>query len=438
MWLFFLEMPMNFSHARIICNATPRILSGLILLSQPAVAATTLKGAHAESYFYAHFRYRYEHVDDDLAAKDANASTLRSVLGYQSGVFHGFSALLEAEQVSRIGGNYREYPGQPNNNHAVVADPDVTELNQGYLQYDGMGRNRMRVGRQIITYRDDPFHRFMGTVLWRQNWQTHDAVSLQNHYFPDTRISYAYIWNVNRIFGDNSTPVLNNFDSDSHVFNIQYKKFNFANLESYAYLLDFDNAPAASSETYGVRVNGGYPLTDTISPIYTLEYAYQSDYGGNPGDYDVSYQLAEAGFKFAPRALLDSLMIKASYERLSGDGMNAFQTPLGTNHAFQGTADRFLTTPGDGIRDYYISSVATAFGFKLIAAYHILDSDKFDYRYGEEFDIELSRGVGQHFMLGIKYADYNADENATNLLRNGSSTVTADARKFWLYATAKF
>ncbi|MDZ7737074.1 MAG: hypothetical protein U5P41_14010 [Gammaproteobacteria bacterium] len=131
-------------------------------------------------------------------------------------------------------------------------------------------------------------------------------------------------------------------------------------------------------------------------------------------------------------------MMKASYERLSGTGTFAFQTPLGTNHAFQGTADRFLTTPRDGIRDLYGSAVATAWGFKLVAAYHVLESDKFDYRYGEEFDIELSRKLGQRYTLGLKYADYDADANATNLLRNGSSTVTADAQKFWFYAVARF
>lgn len=430
---------MNFSHARIIYNATLLILSGLTLVSQPAVAATTLKGALAESDFYAHFRYRYEHVDDDLAAKDANASTLRSVLGYQSGVFHGFSALLEVEQISRIfSGDYFEGFGTTHTDTATVADPDGTELNQGYLRYQAPGNNNLKLGRQIITYRDEPFHRFIGTILWRQNWQTFDAVSLQNTFLPDTRVSYAYVWNVNRIFGDDAPEPLSDFDSDSHFVNVQYTRFAPANIEGYSYLLDFDNAPVFSSQTYGLRVNGGYPLTDSIKPIYALEYAHQSDYGDNPGNYDVSYQLAEAGFLVAPSILVDSFMIKASYERLSGDGMNAFQTPLGTNHAFQGTADRFLTTPGDGIRDYYVSSVATAFGFKLIAAYHVLESDKFDYRYGEEFDVELSRGIGKHFTLGVKYADYNADENATNLLRNGTSTVTADARKFWLYATAKF
>lgn len=413
-------------------------LLGLLSMHHAALAATTLKDAViSEGDVYANFRYRYEHVDDDLAPKDANASTLRSVLGYQSGELHGFSALLEAELVNRLGGHFREYPGQPGANTAVVADPDSTELNQGYLQYVS-GATRLRAGRQIITYRDAPFHRFMGTVLWRQNWQTHDAISLQNTSLPHTTVSYAYIWNVNRIFGDDAPSPLNDFDSDSHVVNIQYDRFRVANLEGYGYFLDFDNAPAASNATLGIRAHGGYPLSATVTPVYALEYAHQTDYGANPGDYDVSYQLVEGGFRFTPAGPVDSLLVKGSFERLDGTGTAAFQTPLGTNHAFQGWADRFLTTPADGIRDTYGSLVTTAYGFRFIAAYHVLASDRFDYDYGDELDLQLTRGVGKHVTLGAKYADYDADTNATSLARNGTSTVTADAQKFWLFVVAKF
>ncbi|MDZ7737073.1 MAG: hypothetical protein U5P41_14005 [Gammaproteobacteria bacterium] len=281
------------------------LFSGCLLLASvaihPVTAAATLKDAViTEADVYANFRYRFEHVDDDLAPKDANASTLRSVFGYQSGRLHGFSTLLEAELVNRLGGNYREYPGQPGSTRAVVADPDSTELNQGYLQYDAAGHSRLRAGRQAITYRGAPFHRFIGTILWRQNWQTFDAVSLENQALADTTLSYAWIWNVNRIFGDKSPSPLNDFDSDSHLLNLQYDRFSFANLETYAYLLDFDNAPAASSATVGLRVHGAVPLAAmAVTPIYALEYAHQADHGDNPGDYDVSYQLIEGGFNYS-------------------------------------------------------------------------------------------------------------------------------------------
>jgi len=211
-----------------------------------------------------------------------------------------------------------------------------------------------------------------------------------------------------------------------------------AKFEGYGYFLDFDNAPAASNATVGARIHGEYPAAETVTPIYALEYAHQTAHANNPGDYDVSYQLVEGGLKFSPAGFVDSLTFKASFERLDGTGSAAFQTPLGTNHAFQGTADRFLTTPRDGIRDAYGTLVATMHGFKFIAGYHMLESDEFGYDYGNELDLQLTRAINKHFTVGAKYADYDADTNATNVARNGVSTVSTDAQKFWLFVTASF
>jgi len=415
-----------------------RVLTASILFSALVQAADLSTAIIDDADVYANLRYRFEQVDDELAAKDANASTLRGAFGYQSGTFHGFSTLLEAELVQRLGGNFTEFPGQPGSTTALVADPDATELNQGYLQYDAPGVTRVRAGRQIITYRAAPFHRFIGTILWRQNWQTFDAVRLEHTGLAHTTLNYAWLGNVNRIFGDNSPAPLNDFDSDSHLLNLQYDRFAFARLETYAYWLDFDNAPAASSATVGARLHGEYPWRERIVPIYALEYAHQRDHGDNPGDYDVGYQLVEGGLKLTPTAALDRLMLKAGFERLAGTGRFAFQTPLGTNHAFQGTADRFLTTPADGIRDYYATLVVAARGFRFVAGYHLLESDKFDYRYGTELNLELSRKFAGRYTAGLKYADYSADANATNRARNGTSPVSADAQKFWLFLTASF
>ena len=161
----------------------------------------------------------------------------------------------------------------------------------------------MKLGRQIITYRKAPFHRFMGTVLWRQNWQNHDAFTFQNTSLPDTTIKYAYSWNVNRIFTDESILGGGNaaeFDSDSHFVNVKYDGFNYAKLEGYAYLLDFDNSPANSTETFGGRVNGGYPIRKKWKLLYAGEYASQDDYGAAIVALDEDYYLGEIGVKFTP------------------------------------------------------------------------------------------------------------------------------------------
>ncbi len=417
--------------------STATLIGLSVLLASPDVMATdSLWQAFRDGDVYANLRLRYENVDVEGAANNAEATTLRTVLGYETAAFHGFSGLLEFENVTRLGGNFAEHPGQPGKPYPVIADPDGTEVNQAYLRYQAIGNNDIRLGRQIITYRDAPLHRYIGTILWRQNWQTFDALSIQNTALPDTRLSYAYIDRVQRIFGDDAPAPLDEFDSDSHLFNIQYQGFSLAELQSYAYLLDFDNAPAFSSQTYGIRVSGEQPINRQLTPFYALEYAHQSDYGSYQGNYDATYQLAEIGLQVRPATLLDNVSVKGGYERLGGEGQanGSFQTILGTNHAFQGTADQFLVTPADGIRDYYLAATAGVHGFKLVTAYHVFEADHLGYRYGEEFDVQLSRGIGKHLTLGVKYAHYDADRNSLNLNRG----VSADVEKFWLFATASF
>ena len=49
-----------------------------------------------------------------------------------------------------------------------------------------------------------------------------------------------------------------------------------------------------------------------------------------------------------------NVTLQGAVEQLDGRGLNkTFDTPLGTNHAFQGWADLFLITPADGIRDVF-------------------------------------------------------------------------------------
>ncbi len=81
-------------------------------------------------------RYRIEHVDDDLVqANDAAATTLRIALGWETGVWRGFSAYAEMEHVAQLFiDDYKEGPGPLDPTKAgiypVVADPAGTELNR--------------------------------------------------------------------------------------------------------------------------------------------------------------------------------------------------------------------------------------------------------------------------------------------------------------------
>ncbi|MFQ5660914.1 MAG: hypothetical protein ACE5GZ_10825 [Gammaproteobacteria bacterium] len=384
-------------------------------------------------------RYRYEHVDDNAAKDEADASTLRTTLGYTTGSFYDVSARILLQDVRDVGlDDFNDATGRPNakTRFAVVADPSDTDFIEGYLGFAGVAKTTVKLGRQIITYRKAPFHRFMGTVLWRQNWQNHDAISIENKSLPHTTFRYAYSWNVNRIFTDEAIGAKANFDSNSHFINLQYDGFRYGKFEAYAYLLDFDNSVANSTATYGLRFNGGYPLSKTFKAIYTAEYASQDDYGDNPLNVNEDYFLGEIGGNVKLGNVINSLTLKFSYELLEGNGASSFRTPLATGHAYQGWADRFLTTPRDGIEDFIVTGVARAFGVKFIAAYHDLSSDNDSYDYGAELDLQATVSFKKSITVGLKYSDYNADANALNVARNGN--IATDVSKLWVWTQFKY
>jgi hypothetical protein len=373
-------------------------------------------------------RARYENVDQDGIDKEADAYTLRTTLGYQTGAFHGFSGFVEFEDVSHLGSDKFNAAGTNNEpSYPIVADPEGTEVNQAYLAYNNFDTT-FKFGRQIVTFRGAPFHRFIGTVGWRQNWQTFDAFSIVNKSLPDTTLSYAYLNQVHTIFGEDRTvaPILNDgdIDMDSHLFNIQYSGLPVGSLEGYAYLLDYEDAPdnnKNSTATYGLRLAGAQAVNDAFKVIYTAEYATQDDYADGQMDQQ-DYYLLELGGKYK------GWLLKLSHEVQEGDGVDAFRTPLGTNHAYQGWADKFLSTPVQGLEDTYVTLVGHIMGAKLVAAYHDFETDENSLDAGEEFDIMLAKTFKKHYTLGVKYADYNADDEFG----------LTDTEKFWLWGQVKF
>lgn len=369
-------------------------------------------------------RARYESVDQNNTKKDADAFTIRTTLGYKTGDFHGFSAFAEVEDVTELGSENYDSKSNDETEYSVVADPDGTEVNQAYLQYNGFD-TEVKFGRQEITYRNAPFHRFIGNVLWRQNHQSFDAISFSNTHLEDTTINYAYIDEVHTIFGDDADFGIikgGDIDLDAHLVNVQYSGLSIGKLEGYGYFLDYNDAEATSSQTLGLRFNGAQAINDDWKVIYTAEYANQDDYKDGTMD-DQGYYLGEIGAKYK------GWLAKVSYELQEGDGTDSFKTPLGTNHAYQGWADVFLTTPDAGLEDIYVTLVGKVLGAKVVAVYHDFETDKGSDDAGDEFDILVAKKFMKHYTLGAKYSDYDAGK---------SSVGKVDTEKFWVFGQVKF
>jgi len=267
-------------------------------------------------------------LDDESKAsgsRDADALTVRTILGYKTADFYNVFAHVEFENVSDITDDTQYNDGENGlTTLPTIADPRGTEVNQAYLGIKLFEKNLIKVGRQILTPRKAPFHRYLGTVLWRQNWQTQDAVRITNTWFKDTELMAGYIWKNNTIFGTDR-------DMEAPIFNAKYMGFKYAKLEAYYYDLEFSDLGALSTETYGIRANGAVPVSEKTKFIYAAEFASQSEGDNAPTKYDADYYLVEGGFKLSMNNFIKSLMAKISYEVLESDsGIIAFRTPLAT------------------------------------------------------------------------------------------------------------
>jgi len=381
----------------------------------------TLKDAITDGKLNFSARYRFEHVDDDARPEEAHASTIRARLGYTTKVFNDFQVGIELDHVEALGGdNYDDLHGDTTD-HAVVADPEGTEINQAWIAYSGIDDTIFKVGRQRINLDNQ---RFVGGVGWRQNEQTYDSVKISNTSLQDTTIQYAHISNVNRIFGPNDgragTPAADaNFDSNTNIFNMKYSGLGIGTLSAYAYLLDFDDAAAISTKTFGARFSGSQG--DKTKFLYTAEYARQSDYKDNPKSFDADYYHLEAGIQ------AKGVTAKLGMEILGADDdKGAFSTPLATLHKFQGFADKFLVTPGDGVEDLYASVFTKVFGAKVGIIYHDFEAEEGSSNYGDEIDLVIAKQVHKNVHVLLKYANYNADD------------FGSDTQKAWLQVLMKF
>lgn len=351
------------------------------------------------------WRARYEFGDqDDLDA--GHAATLRARAGLKSQDYSGFSGLIEFEATRAIDStSYNAAGVDGDGTKTLIADPESTELNRAQLQFSSNG-NLLIGGRQRIILDNA---RFVGNVGWRQNEQTFDAFSYKNTMVEDVSLYYAYIEGVNRIFGSEAPANGANartFDSDSHLLNASFTGFEGQTLTGYAYLLDFDNAPAASSDTIG----GSYAFKGTVAEDYTVngyaELAYQEDAGDNGTDYSAPYVHVNG------KVGRDGYSVLLGYELLgSDDGVAAFQTPLATAHAFNGWNDQFLVTPANGLQDIYMGVGLPVPKVPVTLVYHYFTSDEDNIVYGQEYDAVAVRKISPKMKAIAKASYFDSDED---------------------------
>ncbi|MEI6269623.1 MAG: alginate export family protein [Methylococcaceae bacterium] len=357
--------------------------------------------------------------------RTANAVTTRLRLGLLSPVFHGLQGYAEYQGVYAMDSDYNS-TRNGKTGYSTIADPYESELDQLWISYAGIADTVIKGGRQVIQFDDQ---RFIGNVGWRQLQQTFDSVLIthNNQQLFGLTVNAGYIGRV-------KTTTTTTESVNAPILNVNYKLGDYGNMVGYGYWLDYTDPGAnavyyKSNQTYGLRLTNyqkqgdSFKLSDNYGLQYTAEWSIQSNYQSNPNNYTVNRYNLMGGFTAY------MFTFQGAMEQLDGVGKNkAFQTPLGTNFAFQGWADQFLTTPDNGIRDVF-GTVTTSLDrgeVTLSGVYHAFYDDTGNTHYGNEWDFLASKKFGKHYTLLARYAYYNADQYST------------DTQKIWVQGNINF
>ncbi len=398
--------------SRIACLCTLLSASLLLalLLHAPSAAAQDAPRFFQDGKVSLDLRYRVESVDDDRQAKDAFASTLRTALGLRSAEVNGFSVYLEAENVTALGNEdgYRNAGAGSLNNgvsgRPVVADPELTEVNQAYGRYQREGL-QLTLGRQEILLGDQ---RYVGAVGWRQNHQSFDALRLEWKASDRFRLDYSFVDNTNRIFGDNKQMA-------SHLLYLPVQLTADVQLTAYSFLLDYDRPADAhlSTATFGAELSGKLAAGQLR---FEAEYASQQDHADNPNRVRADYLKLSAGTSLGSGT--GGVNLDVAYEVLEGsfeDGR--FLTPLATLHKFNGWADLFLVTPPQGLEDLSISLAGKQGQVAWRLTWHDFQAESTSIDYGQEIDVLLTYKAPWGQTFGVKGMFYDADDFAADIAK---------------------
>ena len=353
-------------------------------------------------------RTRYEFADID-GPDVSHAWTFRERVGLKTIAWNGFSTLIEGEFSQAAvddynGGAPGADPFDPSN--SPIFDPETNELNQAYLQYEGFDTTA-RVGRQRIVYDNAAF---IGDVIWRQNQQTYDAISLTNKSIDGLTFNYAYLNQVNRIFGsDADAPLAPGFANvediaaSAHLVNASYTGIAGLTLGSYAYIMNFEDVGAWDNNTFGLSAKG-----NLFGMALYGELAWQ-DKAGLLGQEDAMYTHLTATKELAAGdTKLGALTF--GLEHLDA----GFKTPLATVHAFNGFADvtdgARISGAHNGLTDLYLAhTIPVWFGIKWTNVLHAMGDNELSAGYGWEYDSVLAKKFDDHFTAIAKFAWFNSE-----------------------------
>lgn len=347
-------------------------------------------------------RSRYEFGDIN-GFDPSHSFTFRERLGLKTMEWNGLSAVIEGEFTQAViddyhGGATGVDPFDLSN--STIADPETNELNQLFLQYKGFD-TVTKIGRQRLIYDNAAF---IGNVGWRQNEQTFDAISFANKSIDDLTFNYAYLDQINRIFGSDAdgllvpAPNVQDIESSVHLINLSYAGIKGITLGGYAYIMNFEEVGGWDNNTFGLSAKGKALGLDLYG-----ELAWQ-DKAGRFSDSEALYAHLTATKAIGKQA------VTVGFEHLDA----GFKTPLATVHAFNGFADAFIAGrlggAHNGLSNLYVShSLPVFWGMKWTNTLHAMGDNEVSTGYGWEIDSVLAKKFNDQFSALAKLAHFESE-----------------------------
>lgn len=359
-------------------------------------------------------RARYANVDANNAGQAASL-LLRGNLHSQWSA--GWDTFVEVDAVaSTFKDDHSDgvrFNGQP-----LLQDPPGTEFNQLFTTFTG-DEFLIRLGRQRINLDNQ---RIVGGNGFWQNEQTFDAVFSQWKFASNSRFTYSYIGNANRIFGEDADknnpgrkplangtlparPAANYGDHEqhTHLSHLEWNEWDYTRITAYAHRMENLDMPAVSNQTLGAS----YSINYKAGPV---KYRLQLE-AARQDRFDISrdqlpYYLIDAGIG------LNTLEFIARYEVLGENNGAAFVTPLGSNHKFEGWAGVVGNTPANGVRNASLGLLWRESPVRVETHYHFFKDDLHGQDIGEEWDLDVSFRPARKHNFSLRLAQFEPANNS--------------------------
>lgn len=404
-------------------------------LDSPLVAGTVWEALREGDLLF-ELRPRYTWVDQDGLPEPAHWGSVRTVLGWKTLEYRGFSAVAEGINVTRFSASggiaytdtpsytgataFGSYAGLSTGYYPLIEDPDATDFNRLYLEYVGLPHTLVRVGRQLVRIDNQ---RFIGDYDFGQLPQAFNGVLLENSSLPQSRLTLGYFTRVRNAFAVQT-------QTQTIALNAHFEPWPVLKLAAYAYLQDQPRTGSVtgfadnSNQIFGGRLWGGWRIGDALELLYSAELAEQSSYAGGNALIEAPYRRVGAG------AVAGGAYLRVDWELLgSNRGLYGLQTPLGSTALFTGRVNMFATTPTRGLVDLRVHAGVERWRGKLRVEYHSFRSDFADWDLGSEWDVGLEWSFTAQLSARADYGDYRAGDPRAGL---------PDTRKLWLTLDYKY